>query len=200
MKKILCRGLCCVLSLVMLLALCACGEEEEEVVTNPPIAKEDYSAEQSYHLAQNGDGTFNFQVANHIGQTLYLRTELKYEPAFTALNKDLLQVVVKEGNGLTNQWAVFCNVDTGYVSKVFAGFLHANTTHVAYVEFLTGQYHVFVANLESPETDLTAVTLEGLTKDDGQDPITGLEVTEQGDLLVSYRAGKEEKTTAVDMP
>lgn len=201
MNKFLCRGLCCVLSLVMLLGLCACGEDEEgATVTNPTINMEDYTAEQSYHLTKNADNTFAFDLADHAGQILYHRDGLKNEPTFTALDKDNLQVVVKTGNGASNQWAVFFNVKSSAVSRVFTNFLHATTTHVAYVDYLTDQYHVFVAEIKNPDTGLTAVTLKGLVKDEGQDPIHGLEVNDQGDLVVTYPVEKGEKTVTVDIP
>lgn len=196
-KKILC--LC--VATILLCGLCACGEEEvRDGGANPTIPADQFTPEQGYHLNKNDKGVYDYQLVDRLGQVVYAQSGLKYMPTFTAVNDSLLQVMTKTGSSPSAQQALFYNVKSGQVSTMFGGFLAATETHVAYVTYLTNQYHVFVAAIFDPQIPVSSVTLEGLTIEEELDPITSYTTKEDGTLEVTYPTKKGNKTVTVTLP
>ena len=182
MKRYLTAALCAVLAV----CLCACG--------GPKAAKPD---DYGYTLTQQDNGTYTIRVAADDGGDLYLRERMTAEPQCLALTEDILQIV---GDGDTGtRWTVFCNVAEGTVSEAFGNYVAANETKVAYVDYLTEAYHLFVRDIYDEGAYLEATTLTGLVVGEDGSLIKSVDVRNH-QVIVTYETASGDATVTMAMP
>lgn len=182
MKRHLISAACIALAV----CLCACGKPK----TADP---DDYG----YTLTQQDNGTYTLQVEANDGSTLYLRERLTEEPQCLALNTDTLQIVGNHDSG--TQWAVFCNVAEDKVSDAIGNYVTANDTKVAYVDYLTDAYHLFVRDIYDETLYLEAVTLTGLVVQEDGALVTDAKL-KNGKLTVTYYTTVGKANAIIEMP
>lgn len=191
--------LCLTLSLLLLCGLCACGEEEEAGTATNPMTPEEYDPEQSYHVVRDDEGTYNFWVADYLGNTFFYREGERFQPEFTKLTDSVLQITVPFANNPSQRWAVFCDVHTQKVSASFGNFLAAKGSKVACIELLTEQYHVFVKDIFDSAAQPTVTTLTGLEVNKDGGLYEKAELTEGGALEIVYDTKDGKKTVLIDL-
>ena len=182
MKRYLISAACIALAV----CLCACGKPK---AADP----EDYG----YTIAQQENGTYTLQVEANDGSALYVRERLAEEPQCLALTEDTLQIVGNHDSG--TQWAVFCDVTEDRVSDAVANYVTANDTKVAYVDYLTDAYHLFVRDIYDETLYLEAVTLTGLVVQEDGSLVTDAKL-KGGKLTVTYYTTAGKANAIIDMP
>lgn len=181
MKRCMICGLC----VLLVVCLCACG--------GPKAAKpKDYG----YTVTQEDNGTYTIRVAGDDGD-LYLRQRMASEPECLALTKDVLQIVGDSGNG--HRWAVFCDVANEKVSDAIGNYVAANDTKVAYVDYLTDAYQLFVRDIFDESAYLEATTLSGLVVQEDGTLIKNVRV-KNNQLMVTYQTAAGDATVTMAMP
>lgn len=199
MNKTIRTILCLTLCGVMLLGLCACGEEP--VSTESTLSPENYHPEDSYMVNKNGEGDYDYKVLDYAGNTIFFREHEAFAPEFATLTESVLQVAAPMSNNPSMRWAVFCDVRSQKVSDVYGNFLGAKGGYVAQLEFLTDQHHVMVREIfGTAPVPHKVVTLEGLVPNKDNHLYEKVELTEDGNLEITYETKKGKKTTVVEMP
>ena len=172
--------------IALAVCLCACGK--------PKTADPD---KYGYTLTQQDNGTYTLQVEANDGSTLYLRERLDEEPQCLALTQDTLQIVGNHDSG--TQWAVFCDVTEDRVSSAVANYVTTNGTKVAYVDYLTDAYHLFVRDIYDENAYLQAVTLTGLVVQEDGSLVTDAKL-KNGKLTVTYYTTAGKANAVIEMP
>ncbi len=170
---------------VLVMSLCACGPKK----ANPD--------RYGYAVTQEDNGTYTISVAANGGGELYVRRQMSAEPQCLALTKDILQIV---GDGQSGtQWTVFCNVTDDTVSTAFGNYVAANETKVAYVDYLTDAYQLFVRDIFDEGAYWEATTLTGLVVQKDGTLVKDVKV-KNDQLIVTYQAATEDITITMAMP
>ena len=188
MKNRLFRTLLCVLLVGCLaVSLCACGEEPA------PSLITDHC-----YITQESNGkTYSCTVTDMHGNTMFHRTDLVAPPEAMAIDDNVLCVYLRFGDEVKGSWAVYCDVNNGGTSKVFANVLGIKGMTIAYTDYLTDAHHVFIRDAVDEAVHFEAHTL--IDADQG-DPVLRGAVNEEGDLVVTYLSGSAEKTIELAMP
>lgn len=180
----------------------ATGDHTETGQTADPHAghdHSDYTADKSYTLTTDANGRYTVQVKDAHGSTFYSRTNLLTQPTCTATTADILCISNTE-EPITSRWAIFCNVKQGTTTVTYNGCLATKGTYVAYGSNADGTWTVHVEDAFNASAYNQVHTLEGAYAIDSRSVIDRAELTDDGNLLVTYWAGDVEKTTTIKMP
>lgn len=170
---------------VLAMSLCACGPKK----ANPD--------RYGYAVTQEDNGTYTIRVEANDGGELYVRQRMSAEPECLALTKDVLQIVSDGQSG--TQWTVFCNVTEDTVSDAIGNYVAANETKVAYVDYLTDAYQLFVRDIFDESVYLEATTLTGLVVQEDGTLVKDVKV-KNNQLLVTYETAAGDATVTMAMP
>lgn len=202
MKKWLCFALA-----TLLLVCVGCDRAEEksrqtETTTSTTTSAElqqnpDLKAEDCYTYTEHEDGTYSYEVEWRGGGTLCTELDMDRPVSFTVTGEDWLVIYGQAGTGVGARWAKVCDIQRGRVSDVFGAYLAAVDNRVAYLDFRTDEYHVFVVDAFDAVEPIAVCTLEDAIE--GVDPITDFSLSEEGVLSVTYSTGADSKTVTVDM-
>ena len=216
MKWKLPPALLCILSVVALILVCFLvmpgGSTDDHAIgtTADDHAGHDHAtgtttkpdpnrkAKDCYTLEKNQDGTYSYTVMALNGGAIMQEKRLTEPVDIEAVSDDLVRVSGQDGPYLSDTWSVFCNVRTAQRSPIFTYVLGAGETQVAYVDFLTDKYHVFVCDPFGTQADRTAYTLEDIQTVNGQE--LDLTCKQEGDTLtVTYPTEDGKKTVTIKL-
>lgn len=191
-----------VLCFCLVLAGCNADKAKDSATTEttvPPLPEPnpDLKVEECYTYTENADGTYSYEVEWRGGGILCAEQTMDRPVSFTVADENVLVIHGQAGTGVGARWAKFCDIQRGRVSQIFGGYLAAAGNRVAYVDFRTEKYHVFVADAFDSVEPLGVYTLEGALTDG--DPMEDFSVNEEGVLSVTYRTESGSKTIFVDM-
>lgn len=155
---------------------------------------------ESYTLTENQDGTYTYKVQNRMGGIMYSRENVTEKPTFTQMTDLVLEIAgqTSKDNNLTG-WAVYCNIQTMDVSRRFDRVLASADSRVVYLDYRSGKWVVFVSDQFNEDTYLEGTELTGLTISESGSPKIDYEVTESGDLEVTYDTADGKKTVTVKL-
>lgn len=202
MKKLLCLLL--VTCLCLLPTGCGSNATEDETAsttTTPtaPKANPDLKAEDCFTLTEHDDGTYSYSVEWRGGGQLHGEAKRSHPVSCEVLSEDVVLVEGQEGTGVGARWAIFCDIQRGRVSDAYAGYLAALGNRVAFVDYRTEQYHVFVCDAFNGAEILEAYTLENLQVQEGGDMVEEFVLSKDGKLTVTYPTESGSKTITVSL-
>ncbi len=199
------KWLCLLLALLMLLCV-GCGNRATDdgadatTTTMPagPQPNPDLKVEDCYTYTENKNGTYSYEVEWRGGGVLCAEQNMDRPVSFTVAGEDVLVIHGQAGTGVGARWAKFCDIQRGRVSDTYGGYLAAVGNRVAFLDFRTEAYHVFVCDPFVSHEYTEVVTLEGVVPDTGE-PVEDFSLNEEGVLSVTYPTESGSKTITIDM-
>ncbi len=198
------------IALALSILLVGCGGEtasgQPTSTTNKPGAtiataptRTELKIKDCYTFVEHENGTFSYVVTDCYGETL-LSADEEYRPVdFEELTDDVLVVRGQAGVGIGARWARFCNIRTGYVTQTRMFYLAAWKDRVAFVDYRTDNYHVFVTDLFDNDVYYEVFTMDGVSPSKGDEPVSDFEMSKDGVLSVTYPTKSGKKTIKIDL-
>lgn len=176
---------CLIFTLCAILTLCLCGCADTPKAADPDQFR--------FSITQHTDNTYDITVRGNEGSSLFHQQHLPYQPMCYELSEDVMQIICDTANG--TQWTAFCDVSKGRTSDVFGNYVAANTTKVAYIDYLTEKYWLFVRDIYDESVYLEATELPGLTVDKSGALFKSVKVKNDQVILTYLIAGGENTVT-----
>lgn len=165
-----------ILIIAMLLTMSACVE-----------SKTVKSIEDCYQISANGDSTYSYEITDLKGNVLYSESDAIKSPTISPLSTSVLEVSTQTGTGLSTNWAIYCDVETGEVSDKFFYVLGAKDGYVLYVKYEDNMHTIICRNI----FDAHALTQE--YRVDGElvvlDSFSKADFSTEGVATISYTSG-----------
>ena len=160
----------------------------------------DLKPSDSYKVTENKDGTYNVEVRNRMGGVMYSQENLRVKPEFTQVDKHVLCITGREykENNLSG-WAVFCNIQANTIYRQPERVLATYENRVAYLDYRTDKFLVFVYAAFDNSVPLAATELTDLAIQQSGNPELEYSLSKNGDLKVTYATKDGKKTVTVEM-
>ena len=107
------------ITIVILMALSACTKKN---TLN--------SIEDCYDIRTNYDLTYAYEITDLAGNVLLSDPAAFREPTIMPISDSVLEVSTQTGTGLSTNWAIYCDVETGQVSEKYNYVLGAEDGYV----------------------------------------------------------------------
>lgn len=135
----------------------------------------DLSPVKAYVLNKHDNGIYTATVKGRNGNAFYTSEKLGKKPTFIEANQDVLEISDRSSKNTAAHWAVYCDIQNNRVSQKYHFVLANLDSHVAYVDYRSGQFHVFVRDLFNESTYFKVYEL------------TDAVITESGSPEISYK-------------
>lgn len=158
----------------------------------------DLTPDKAYTLTDNKDGTYSVTVRGRNGNQIYSNKKLNVKPSFTEVSQNVLEIANRQGSNTSSHWAIYCDIETGRVSRIFSFVLAVNNDHVAYVDHMSGKFVLFVKDIFDESKYLKSYDLTDAVLVSTGSP--KVEYTlDKTELTVTYSTDKGDKTITVDL-
>ena len=171
------------------------GETHATTQTTAPLKIKD-----CFKLTENTDGTFGIDVKNMYGGKMISYDKLATKPKVVQIDeysKSISGRNIKNDN--LSAWTVFCNIGSMEVSTRFERVLAVVNKKVAYLEYRSDKWVVFVESPLDRDFELQGTVLPGLTNLNGENPKITYKSNKDGDLKITYDTADGEKTVTVKL-
>lgn len=95
----------------------------------------DYDINQLYTITDNEDFTYDYVIKDKNNTILISDKGVSKEPKINVINDNLLRVSVQTGTGISTQWTVYCDVNSGKVSDTYYSVLGEYAENVVFVNY-----------------------------------------------------------------
>ena len=170
------RAFSTILTILMLLTMSACTERE--TLKN---------IEDCYKIHTNSDLTYSYKITDFKGNVLFSESAAIKPPNIKPLSPSVLEVSAQAGTGLSTNWAIYCDVETGKTSEKFFYVLGAKDGYVLYVKYEDKVHTIICRNI----FDSKALTQEYRVDDElvVLDSFSKADFKTEGVATISYASG-----------
>ena len=153
-----------------------------------------------FKITENKDGTFGIDVKNMYGGKMVSYDKLATKPKVVQIDEYSMSISGRDiKNDNLSTWAVFCNIGSMEVSTRFQHVLAVVDGKVAYLEYRSNKWVVFVDAPLDRDFELQGTELPGLTNLNGENPKISYKSNKDGELTVTYDTEDGEKTVTVKL-
>lgn len=147
-------------------------------------------------ITKNGDLTYSYTVTDQKGNILLQKDHALRRPELLTLSPSVYGLLTQTGTGLSTNWAVFFDVETGQVSETFEYVLISQEDYVAYVNYEEGKPSLVVQNIFDPTVYHEVYELETNI------PLTSIdyEYNSSGKLVVTYPTDENQTEVQKEIP
>ena len=157
--------------------------------------------EDCYRIRTNNDLTYSYEITDFKGNILFSESAAIKHPNIKPLSTSVLEVSTQAGTGLSTNWAIYCNVETGKISEKFSHVLGAKDGYVFYVTYKDKVHSIICQSIFGPE----ALTQEYRVDDElvVADSFSKADFETEGVAKISYYTGDtaiEQKFASIYFP
>ncbi len=165
-----------ILIVAILLAMSACTDNEAQI-----------NIEECYQIRTNSDLTYSYEITDFKGNVLFSESAAIKPPNIKPLSTSVLEVSTQTGTGLSTNWAIYCDVETGKTSEKFFYVLGAKDGYVLYVKYEDKVHTIICRNI----FDSKALTQEYRVDDElvVLDSFSKADFKTEGVATISYASG-----------
>lgn len=121
----------------------------------------DLTPDKAYMLKKTDNGSYQATVKGRNGNVFYTTEALGTKPTFLEANQDVLEISDRSAKVTGAHWAIYCDIQNHRVSKKYEFVLANLDSHVAYVDYRSDKFHVFVSDVFDESVYFKGYPLEG---------------------------------------
>ena len=147
-------------------------------------------------ITDNSDFTYSYTVMDRKGNILQQEDHAPRKPEVLSPSSSVYGLLTQTGTGLSTNWAVFFDVETGQVSETFRYVLISQEDYVVYVNYEEGNHSLVVQNIFDPTVYYEVYELETNI------PLPSIDYkyTSSGKLVVTYPTDENQTEAQKEIP